>query len=1139
MQEEKLVSQLPKSEGKASGKGPKTKEKKVEGMAVEPVGEENFDYSNRNVRECNQIQIYENEPERKVYLRESLKNYLLIKENMYLNRAHKIPTEDDIYQCECASGVNLTRRQQVDPNLSIDCGPKCLNSIISIECDASVCPCGIRCQNRKFQRHQNACVYPVAFGDKGFGLVAAEFIPKETFVIQYIGEVLSINSEEGKRRLVEYSKSTCTYMMRLSAKEVIDPTYKGNMARFINHSCDPNCETRKWNVRGEIEVGIISVKDIQPGEELTFDYKFDVYQTPFTRCLCGTAKCKGYLGLVPVEYTCEEWEEKIDNLPCEICGGTTESGNNQLLLCDICNNGYHTYCCEPPIETIPQGAWFCTKCKLSSHEPLQPEKPPEENAEQPPPTKPAFEKPLKTLLSQSKRLRIHYANIIKKAAYKSTQTLLRDKVKDPEEVFLTEYYEFFTFQTCIQIEVIKEFLAELKREKRDKERALSREKAYAEKLSHPSKIELTDKELSVSVQPEEDLEEEESSEEEYEDVQSSNQKVQQQQKSETKSGDEKMKQESLELFTRMLKASDLWEKSKQRVEGEREEVTKTIIPVSAIELHHFKAVQSSYVMKLFSQNNKVYFFWDNSKSHPDMFAKVIEFRIQGNKSEINLVKEVFRIMDEAICAEKKKKGFTEAVVRVPAIYLKRILGEFQKNIHHVENEFAVRTQFDKRFLTDECYGMHETAPLALKGFREDIVKARGYYQSIVSELSVYRVYMSSSEIKEIIGNLITIKQNIHPSEIRCCRDNALRDINHPFFTIYYKDKEVAFVGTSKEIEHSVALVQSEVTRNKAIVRNAFSLNYLLPICDKTIVTEVKNIVEADNKETKLIIYEPLHPRKNFSLTLISTYEHYLPAYNIMRDKIDEAQLFGEKFEHYQVQTLYQMSKYFFKYLQNYFQTKSIIFMKAWDSISSEFGVNCNNYESSFRLTKSLYIRDHELKFYILSVNRMGYEGTYRHIGLEKQDILVVLKSIVNKTLLYDSSMVFNNYQSIFNPYPAQLREFLHSYKPKTYFLDYSHEKIGDFERRLKMRILSSTELDKEGEINFPKKESVHRNDKVRPRDMKTGFSRRDLEDTIGTTHQDALPASPKSKESIGPEHKIVRHNSQPPVVTTTDRKEKE
>ena len=73
---------------------------------------------------------------------------------------------------------------------------------------------------------------------------------------------------------------------------------RGNIARFINHSCDPNCITQKWNVLGEVMVGIFAIKNIHPDEELTFDYKFDVYKTPFLACLCGAKNCKGYLGLL-------------------------------------------------------------------------------------------------------------------------------------------------------------------------------------------------------------------------------------------------------------------------------------------------------------------------------------------------------------------------------------------------------------------------------------------------------------------------------------------------------------------------------------------------------------------------------------------------------------------------------------------------------------------------------------------------------------------------------------------------------------------------------------------------------------------------------------------------------------------------
>ena len=134
----------------------------------------------------------------------------------------------------------------------------------------------------------------------------------------------------------------------------------------------------------------------------------------------------------------------------------------------------------------------------------------------------------------------------------------------------------------------------------------------------------------------------------------------------------------------------------------------------------------------------------------------------------------------------------------------------------------------------------------------------------------------------------------------------------------------------------MAIVENEIKRAKTLTKNTISLNYLLPICDKASVVEIKGEVESNFRETKMIIYEPLHPRKNISITLSSTYENYEGAYNFMKNKIEDGQLFNEKFENYQIQTLYQMSKYFFKYLQNFFQTRSVIFMKSWDMLSSEF-----------------------------------------------------------------------------------------------------------------------------------------------------------------------------------------------------------
>ena len=143
---------------------------------------------------------------------------------------------------------------------------------MSFECSILSCPSLNYCTNRHFQLFQDRLVYPVKTQMKGWGLAAGEFIPKNSFVMQYVGEVFNIDSEIGLKRIQRYKNSTCTYLMRIDNNEVIDPTYSGNIARFINHSCDPNCQTRKWTILNEVCVGIFTIKGIQENEELTFDY---------------------------------------------------------------------------------------------------------------------------------------------------------------------------------------------------------------------------------------------------------------------------------------------------------------------------------------------------------------------------------------------------------------------------------------------------------------------------------------------------------------------------------------------------------------------------------------------------------------------------------------------------------------------------------------------------------------------------------------------------------------------------------------------------------------------------------------------------------------------------------------------------
>jgi AWS domain len=79
-----------------------------------------------------------------------------------------------------------------------------------------LCPCGEQCKNRRFQKHEDSCIYPFRCGGKGWGLAAGEKIYKGQFVMQYIGEIFQTQSTLGRRRTQEYAKSTCTYLMKIN-----------------------------------------------------------------------------------------------------------------------------------------------------------------------------------------------------------------------------------------------------------------------------------------------------------------------------------------------------------------------------------------------------------------------------------------------------------------------------------------------------------------------------------------------------------------------------------------------------------------------------------------------------------------------------------------------------------------------------------------------------------------------------------------------------------------------------------------------------------------------------------------------------------------------------------------------------------
>lgn len=158
----------------------------------------------------------------------------------------------------------------------LGCGEDCLNRMLLIECGPK-CTVGDQCTNKRFQKHENADCTIFKTQKKGYGLIASSYVPAGVFVMEYVGEVL--NSKQFEKRANDYSKQMNAhyYFMALSSDCVIDATKKGNISRFINHSCDPNAETQKWTVNGELRIGFFSTKPIFPNEEITFDYQFQRY----------------------------------------------------------------------------------------------------------------------------------------------------------------------------------------------------------------------------------------------------------------------------------------------------------------------------------------------------------------------------------------------------------------------------------------------------------------------------------------------------------------------------------------------------------------------------------------------------------------------------------------------------------------------------------------------------------------------------------------------------------------------------------------------------------------------------------------------------------------------------------------------
>lgn len=137
----------------------------------------------------------------------------------------------------------------------------------------------------------------------GRGVYATQDIAKETEVIEYVGEPINKDISED-RAWDQYARAeqhgdAAVYIFTLDDEWDIDGNVPWNTARLINHSCEPNCEA--WIIGRKIY--IYSLTDIKAGDELTFDYGFDIECYEDHPCRCGKDSCIGYI------VTQDQWPE--------------------------------------------------------------------------------------------------------------------------------------------------------------------------------------------------------------------------------------------------------------------------------------------------------------------------------------------------------------------------------------------------------------------------------------------------------------------------------------------------------------------------------------------------------------------------------------------------------------------------------------------------------------------------------------------------------------------------------------------------------------------------------------------------------------------------------------------------------------
>ncbi|EXJ68415.1 histone-lysine N-methyltransferase ASH1L [Cladophialophora psammophila CBS 110553] len=238
------------------------------------------------------------------------------------------------------------------------CDQNCMNRYMYYECDERNCNLEAQlCGNRAFEGLRqrvkkggkyNIGVEVIKTEDRGYGVRSNRTFDPNQIIVEYTGEI--ITQEECERRMkTMYKNNECYYLMLFDQNMIIDAT-RGSIARFVNHSCEPNCRMEKWTVNGKPRMALFAGdRGIMTGEELSYDYNFDPYsQKNVQECRCGSEKCRGVLGPRSKE------ERKLKNPEEEKNKGRSKLAGAKRKIADVIEESASRITKKTKVATAPK-----------------------------------------------------------------------------------------------------------------------------------------------------------------------------------------------------------------------------------------------------------------------------------------------------------------------------------------------------------------------------------------------------------------------------------------------------------------------------------------------------------------------------------------------------------------------------------------------------------------------------------------------------------------------------------------------------------------------------------------------------------------------------------------------------------------